>query len=57
MELIYKNTKEIETINSKYNNYCNILNENAEKIIAFNDYLNNKDFIIYNSVHYHYSID
>ena len=47
MELIYKNTKEIETINSKYNNYCNILNENAEKIIAFNDYLNNKDFIIY----------
>ncbi len=47
MELIYKNTKEIETINSKYNNYCNILNENAKKIIAFNDYLNNKDFIIY----------
>lgn len=47
MELIYKNTKEIEIIQRKYNNYCNVLNENAEKIIAFNDYLNNKDFIIY----------
>lgn len=47
MELIYKNTKEIKRIENKYNNYANILNQNAAKIIAYNESFNNKDFILY----------
>ncbi len=44
---IYINTNEIESIKKRYNNYLNILNENANKIISYNEYLNNKSFIIY----------
>lgn len=47
MELIFKNEKEIKRIENKYNNYANILNQNAAKIIAYNESFNNKDFILY----------
>lgn len=47
MKEIYNNKSEIRCIKNKYSNYCNVLNENAKKIVKINPHFNNKDLILY----------
>lgn len=47
MKEIYINQSEIRCIKNKYNNYCNVLNENAKKIVKINPHFNNKDLILH----------